>query len=42
MPELGDNAIYKEARAITKIENYKFQAEKDCCNYTLNYGEIDV
>ncbi len=24
MPELGDNAIYKTAKAITKIENYDF------------------
>jgi succinyl-diaminopimelate desuccinylase len=29
MPELGDNAIYKAARAITKIENFRFQAERD-------------
>lgn len=29
MPELGDNAIYKAARAISKIENFKFGAEKD-------------
>jgi succinyl-diaminopimelate desuccinylase len=29
MPELGDNAIYKAAKAIGKIENFKMQAEKD-------------
>ncbi len=29
MPELGDNAIYKAARAITKIENFQFKVEKD-------------
>ncbi len=29
MPELGDNAIYKAARAISKIESFKFGAEKD-------------
>lgn len=29
MPELGVNAIYKAARAITKIENFSFGAEKD-------------
>ena len=29
MPELGDNAIYKAARAISKIENFHFRAEKD-------------
>lgn len=29
MPEKGDNAIYKAARAITKIENYKFNVEED-------------
>ena len=29
MPEKGDNAIYKAARAISKIENYKFHIEED-------------
>jgi len=29
MPEKGDNAIYKAARAISKIENYKFNIEED-------------
>jgi succinyl-diaminopimelate desuccinylase len=29
MPELGDNAIYKAARAITKLENFSFQADRD-------------
>lgn len=29
MPELGDNAIYKAARAITRIENFRFQAARD-------------
>jgi len=29
MPDKGVNAIYKAARAITKIENYKFDVEVD-------------
>ena len=29
MPEMGDNAIYKAARAIAKIEQFKFDAERD-------------
>jgi succinyl-diaminopimelate desuccinylase len=29
MPKMGVNAIYKAARAITKIENFKFDVEKD-------------
>ena len=43
MPELGDNAIYKAARAITKIENLNFEAEKDdLLGYpTINVGRID-
>ena len=43
MPELGDNAIYKAARAITKIENLKFHVEKDnLLGYpTVNVGKID-
>jgi succinyl-diaminopimelate desuccinylase len=42
MPELGDNAIFKAARAITKIENFKFQAEKDNLHGfpTINVGLI--
>ncbi len=43
MPELGDNAIYKAARAITKIEELKFDVEKDnLLGYpTVNVGNID-
>jgi len=43
MPELGDNAIYKAARAITKIEKLKFNAEEDhLLGYpTINVGKID-
>lgn len=42
MPELGDNAIYKAARAITKIENFQFRAEKDDLHGfpTINVGLI--
>ncbi len=42
MPELGDNAIYKAARAITKIEKLKFNVEKDSLlGYpTINVGKI--
>ncbi len=42
MPELGDNAIYKAARAVTKIENFLFQAEKDDLHGypTINVGLI--
>ncbi len=29
MPHLGDNAIYKAAKAISVIENFPFEAEKD-------------
>lgn len=29
MPELGDNAIYKAAKGISKIEEFCFQAEED-------------
>ncbi|HPE74881.1 MAG TPA: M20 family metallopeptidase [Draconibacterium sp.] len=29
MPHLGDNAIYKTARAISKIEKFKFEVEND-------------
>lgn len=43
MPELGDNAIYKAARAIVKIEKLKFDVEKDeLLGYpTINVGRID-
>jgi succinyl-diaminopimelate desuccinylase len=42
-PELGDNAIYKAARAITKIEKLKFDAEKDTLLGlpTINVGKIN-
>ena len=29
MPELGDNAIYKAAKCISKIEEFRFQSAKD-------------
>jgi len=29
MPELGDNAIYKAAKSISRIEAFRFKAEKD-------------
>jgi succinyl-diaminopimelate desuccinylase len=43
MPELGDNAIYKAARAITKIEKLQFEVEKDnLLGYpTINVGKIE-
>lgn len=43
MPELGVNAIYKAARAITKIENFNFQVEKDNLHgfSTINVGLIN-
>jgi succinyl-diaminopimelate desuccinylase len=42
MPELGDNAIYKAARAISKIENFTFGAEKDLLLGfpTINIGKM--
>lgn len=42
MPELGVNAIYKVARAITKIENFRFNAERDELHGlpTINVGLI--
>lgn len=42
MPHLGDNAIYKVARAISKIENFDFSAEKDpLLGYpTINVGKV--
>ncbi|MEW2923130.1 M20 family metallopeptidase [Muricauda sp. ANG21] len=41
-PELGDNAIYKAARAITKIETLKFNGHRDSLlGYpTINVGKI--
>ena len=39
MPELGDNAIYKAARAISKIENFVFGAENDPL---LGYPTINI
>ena len=43
MPELGDNAIYKVARAISKIENFHFQADLDELHGfpTINVGLIN-
>ncbi len=43
MPELGVNAIYKAARAILKIEKYKFNVKEDLLlGYpTLNVGKIN-
>lgn len=43
MPEIGDNAIYKAAKAITKIEHLKFDVEKDSLLGfpTINVGKID-
>jgi len=42
MPHLGDNAIYKAARAISKIENFVFEVEKDTLlgMPTINIGTI--
>jgi len=42
MPELGDNAIYKAARAITRIESFRFNAERDRLHGlpTLNVGRM--
>jgi len=39
MPELGDNAIYKAAKCISKIEDFQFRAEKDML---LGYPSINV
>jgi len=43
MPELGDNAIYKAARAISKIEKLEFEAQKDeLLGYpTINVGRME-
>lgn len=42
MPELGNNAIYKAARAITKIENFSFHADRDELHGfpTINVGLV--
>ncbi len=42
MPQQGINAIYKAARAVTKIENFKFKVEKDPLlgMPTINVGVI--
>ena len=42
-PELGDNAIYKAAKAISKIEKLKFGAKKDALLGlpTINVGKIN-
>jgi succinyl-diaminopimelate desuccinylase len=39
MPELGENAIYKAARCISRIEAFHFGAEKDML---LGYPSINV
>ncbi len=43
MPEMGDNAIYKAAKCITKIENFQFEAEEDkLLGFpTINVGKIE-
>ena len=43
MPELGENAIYKAARAITKLEKLNFDVDKDeLLGYpTINVGKIN-
>lgn len=42
MPHLGDNAIYKIARAITKTEKFNFEVEKDpLLDFpTINVGKV--
>ncbi|MCF6357072.1 MAG: M20 family metallopeptidase [Draconibacterium sp.] len=42
MPELGVNAIYKAAKAISVIENFSFEAEKDSLlgMPTINVGKM--
>ena len=42
MPELGDNAIYKAAKAVSGIEKLRFHAEKDPLLGlpTINVGKI--
>lgn len=39
MPSLGINAVYKAARAVTHVENFRFDAEKDPL---LGYPTINV
>jgi len=39
MPELGDNAIYKAAKCITRIEEFRFEVERD---RLLGYPSINV
>ena len=39
MPELGENAIYKAAKCITRIEEFLFEAERDML---LGYPTINV
>ena len=43
MPDLGVNAIYKAARAVTRIENFQFRAKKDELHGfpTINVGLIN-
>jgi succinyl-diaminopimelate desuccinylase len=43
MPHLGDNAVYKAARAITKIENFSFDVEPDDLHGipTINVGKVN-
>ena len=42
MPHLGENAIYKIARAITKVENFNFDIDEDpLLGFpTLNVGQV--
>ncbi len=42
MPELGENAIYKAARAIGRIETFRFDAEEDALHGhpTINVGMV--
>lgn len=42
MPELGDNALYKVARAIGRIEKFRFDAEQDVLHGhpTINVGMV--
>ena len=43
MPEKGDNAIYKAARAICKIEKFNFDVEEDAIlgRPTINVGVVN-
>lgn len=42
MPHLGDNAVYKVAKAITKIEQFRFNVEEDDLLgfSTINVGQV--